>query len=113
MLISTPFRYKFSSVIWPSVMFPIRILFLLSFSASLFSSIDNLQILGILPFTSTSHFNIGSSIIKALNEAGHSVTVMSPYPRKHTKENYTDIDGSSILEGFKKGLFIQQCLWSM
>lgn len=87
-------------------MLPLRFLFLFTFSSNLYNFIDSLNILGILPFTSNSHFNIGYAIIKTLYEAGHNVTVISAYPRKQKMENFTDIDGSSILEVFKKSSYV-------
>lgn len=64
---------------------------------------DGLKVLGILPFGSTSHFTIGSSILKTLAKADHEVTVISPYPLKKPLKNYRDIDASSVLDLFQKG----------
>lgn len=77
--------------------------FLILSLSFIFDSIAGLKILGILPFPSNSHFNIGYAIVKTLHEAGHNVTVMSPYPRPQKLENFTDIDGSSILDSYKDG----------
>lgn len=70
--------------------------------ASVLLQVDGLKVLGVLPFSSKSHFAIGNSIVKSLLNAGHEVTVISPYPQKKKLENYRDIDVSSILEEFKK-----------
>lgn len=61
-----------------------------------------LKVLGVFPVISSSHFAIGSSIIKSLNSAGHEVTVVSPYPLKKPIKNYRDIDTSDLLAEFKK-----------
>jgi glucuronosyltransferase len=66
-------------------------------------SISGLKVLGVVPFGSTSHFKIGHSIVKTLANAGHDVTVISPYPQHNKIKNYRDVDCSSVLEKFKKG----------
>lgn len=59
------------------------------------------KVFSLIPFPSKSHFAIGRSIIDSLIEAGHEVTVMSPYPQKLPVDNYTDIDVSSFLDNGK------------
>lgn len=67
------------------------------------TSINALNILGIVPFGSNSHFAIGNSIIKTLHRSGHNVTIMSPYRQKEKLENFQEVDVSSVLEKFRKG----------
>lgn len=62
---------------------------------------SSLRILGILPFGSKSHFAIGHSILKTLKEAGHKLTVISPFPEKKSSNNYHDVNISRILERFQ------------
>jgi hypothetical protein len=76
-----------------------KIIFLL---LSLFVSIDGLKVLGVIPFASKSHHNIGSSIVKSLANAGHDVTLMSGYPTKGEK-NFKDIITKSIFKVFEGG----------
>lgn len=76
---------------------------ILLFLVFFISTSSGYKILGILPFCSNSHYNIGFSILKTLVDAGHEITAISPYPRKQPIKNYTDIDASSVLENFKKG----------
>lgn len=71
--------------------------------AAIAASINGLTILSVLPFGSKSHFAIGHAITKSLHNAGHEVTVISPYPQKKKLPNYHDIDVSSVLEQFDKG----------
>lgn len=66
-------------------------------------NIDAFKVLGILPFVSTSHHQIGSSILKSLTAAGHEVTVLSGYPLKKKEENYHDIKVTSIMEVLDRG----------
>lgn len=59
------------------------------------------EILGVLPFDSTSHFVVGETIMKSLAEFYHNVTVISPRPQKKKIELYNDIsiaDGTSNFE---------------
>lgn len=55
-----------------------------------------------LPFESKSHFTIGHAIVKSLQEAGHDLIVISPYPKKEKQENYREISTADILEEFQK-----------
>lgn len=72
---------------------------------SSFSSIYSLKVLGVLPFGSKSHFAIGSSIINTLHEAGHEVTVISPFPKKTPVPKYKDISIEDVMEKQEKGLY--------
>lgn len=65
--------------------------------------VDGLKVLGVVPFGSSSHFAIGSSILKTLAKADHEVTVISPYLQKKPLKNYRDVDASSVLDLFEKG----------
>lgn len=47
-----------------------------------FSIVENYRILGIFPTTAPSHFFLGSSLMKALAEAGHDVTIIAPFEEK-------------------------------
>lgn len=59
--------------------------------SAIFSLSYGLKVLGILPFFGKSHFAIGHSIVKSLHDAGHEITVWSPFPNKSPIANYTDI----------------------
>lgn len=64
--------------------------------------INGLKILAVLPFASKSHFAIGHSIAKALAEAGHELTVVSPHPQKKPIKNYKDISTEEFIDVFFK-----------
>lgn len=49
------------------------------------------EVLGVLPFDSTSHFKVGETIMKSLAEFFHNVTVISPRPQKKELNFYRDI----------------------
>ena len=49
------------------------------------------RILGVFPTQCKSHWIIGHSVMKTLAKAGHSVTIVSPFPLKTTIENYHDV----------------------
>lgn len=68
-----------------------------------FSSADGLRVLGFLPFGSTSHFAVGHAIVESLLEAGHEVTVVSPYPQKNSIKNYRDISAKDSVDKYQKG----------
>ena len=53
------------------------------------------QILGILPFETKSHFAIGESMMKALAEFFHNVTVVSPYPQNQELHFFKDVSIAS------------------
>lgn len=80
-----------------------KLLYVFAVFSSIVTLIQGFKVLGILPFGSKSHFAIGHSIVESLLNAGHSVTVISPYPQKKPIKNYTDIDVSPMLEAFKNG----------
>lgn len=50
-----------------------------------------LKILGIFPTHSRSHWSIGSSVAKGLVEAGHELTVITPFSTKNPPKNYKEI----------------------
>lgn len=71
--------------------------------SSIIQYVNSLKILCVLPTLGKSHWIIGSSIAKALAEANHEVTVISPFPLKSPVKNYRDIDLSGLFkvyEGF-------------
>ncbi|CAO1423146.1 unnamed protein product [Diamesa serratosioi] len=49
------------------------------------------RILGVFPTQCKSHWIIGHSVMKSLAKAGHSVTIISPFPLKTPIENYNDV----------------------
>lgn len=67
------------------------------------SKANGLKIFGVFPLGSKSHFSIGKSIVDALHDAKHDITVLSPFPLKKPKERYRDIDLSPVKEKFEKG----------
>ena len=59
---------------------------------SIWLSIANsYKILGIFPFGSKSHFAIGNGVMNSLLDAGHQITMVSPYPRNVKTLNWRDI----------------------
>ncbi|CAO1423125.1 unnamed protein product [Diamesa serratosioi] len=55
------------------------------------STTSSYKILGIFPFGSKSHFAIGKGVMKSLFDAGHEITMVSPYPRNIKIHNWRDI----------------------
>ncbi|XP_039443467.1 UDP-glycosyltransferase UGT5-like [Culex pipiens pallens] len=61
-------------------------------------SSEGAKILGILPTAGKSHYIIGAAYMKTLAEAGHEVTVISPFPLKNPPKHYRDIELTGMLE---------------
>ncbi|KAG5673615.1 hypothetical protein PVAND_003644 [Polypedilum vanderplanki] len=57
----------------------------------------------LIPFGSKSHFAIGNSILRTLQNAGHDVTVMTAFPSKKQEQNYREIKLTKIMEVFDRG----------
>ncbi|XP_070490971.1 UDP-glycosyltransferase UGT5-like [Chironomus tepperi] len=62
----------------------------------------SLKILGVFPTINKSHFAIGKGIVDALHDAGHDITVMSPFPQKKSKERYRDVEFAEVKEKSEK-----------
>ncbi|XP_070491097.1 UDP-glycosyltransferase UGT5-like [Chironomus tepperi] len=67
---------------------------------------NSLKILGVFPTISKSHFTIGQGIVDALHDAGHDITVMSPFPQKKPKERFRDVDFSEVRNKYQKEMNI-------
>lgn len=66
--------------------------------------LDGLKVLTIAPFNAKSHFTIAHAISKALLDAGHEITMLSPYPLKNNVKNYTDISIAETMKKLEKGI---------
>jgi len=60
-------------------------------------TINAAKILAITPIAAASHWNVMSSVLEVLLNRGHTITVVSPFPRKTPHENYTQIDVSKLV----------------
>jgi len=60
-------------------------------------TINAANILAITPIAAASHWNVMSSVLEVLLNRGHTITVVSPFPRKTPHENYTQIDVSKLV----------------
>ncbi|XP_072381848.1 UDP-glycosyltransferase UGT5-like isoform X2 [Diabrotica undecimpunctata] len=65
---------------------------------TLICSVHNYNILLISPMASPSHFILGNELGRGLVEAGHQVTVVSPYEDKNPLKGYKDV----VLTGLAK-----------
>lgn len=59
--------------------------------------IESAKILGVFPAPGKSHFFVGQSLMKALHEAGHEITFISPFTQKTSMKNWRDIETSELL----------------
>ncbi|XP_054272570.1 UDP-glycosyltransferase UGT5-like [Macrosteles quadrilineatus] len=57
---------------------------------------DSARILGLLPMWARSHHRFLQPVMRALAEAGHDVTVYSPFPLDNPPPNYTDVHLANI-----------------
>ncbi|VVC36213.1 UDP-glucuronosyl/UDP-glucosyltransferase [Cinara cedri] len=55
---------------------------------------DTARVLAVETMCGKSHWNFMSSVLRALTDAGHSVTVFTPFP-EGDRENYTELDTSA------------------
>lgn len=67
------------------------------------AKINGAKILGIFHLPSKSHHILGSTLLKALAERGHQVTMISPFPLKKPLKNYEDIHLSEMLHFKEEG----------
>ncbi|XP_030764390.1 UDP-glucuronosyltransferase 2C1-like isoform X1 [Sitophilus oryzae] len=64
---------------------------------------ESARILGVFPISSGSHYILDYKLMKGLADAGHDVTMITPFKQKNlpkTKGNYTEI----ILDGFEESM---------
>lgn len=66
----------------------------------LINNVQSAKILGVFPMTARSHYILGSSLMRALAEKGHDVTVISPFGEKTFPKNgsYRDIVLTGLAE---------------
>lgn len=60
-------------------------------SGCLTSSAERSRILGVFPFAPYSHYALGSSLMKALAEKGHDVTIITAHREKNPPKNYREV----------------------
>lgn len=76
---------------------------------------DGKKILGVYPLPWGSHYILGTKLLKGLAEAGHEVTMITPFPMKDVPKNWnwTEVVLDGIDDQFKgNGLrfHIPKCL---
>jgi hypothetical protein len=72
------------------------------------ASANAYKFLGVFPFGSKSHYAIGEATLKALNEAGHEVTMISVFELKKPLKNYNQIKVTDVMENMQLGELIEQ-----
>lgn len=58
---------------------------------------DTAQILALMPFAAKSHWNVIDAVLQTLVAGGHNVTVITPFSKKESVENYTEVDTSQLI----------------
>ncbi|KAF2881573.1 hypothetical protein ILUMI_24608, partial [Ignelater luminosus] len=84
----------------PVIIMKLKLLFLLL--VLVIVKTNGAKILAIFNFPSKSHHILGSTLLKALADRGHQVTMISPYPLKSPFKNYEDIDISEEMLRYKE-----------
>lgn len=64
---------------------------IVSLVCCLLGSVDSYKILGLFAFPSSSHYKIGSALMRGLAEKGHEITVIAAYEEKSPVANFTTI----------------------
>lgn len=75
--------------------------YLLAVLCTLHTCTNGYKILGVFPTMAKSHYITGSALMKGLAEAGHEVSVISPFPQSKPIKNYRDITVEGIVELMK------------
>lgn len=76
-------------------------IFIIALSITLASSY---KILGVFPVASKSHYAIGEATMRALNEAGHEVTMISVFEPKKPLSNYNQIKIPNLMDKLQNGM---------
>lgn len=61
------------------------------------------KVLGIFHTISKSHYIVGNALMKGLAEAGHEVTIISPFREKNPPKNYKEIYLDGLEEASRQG----------
>lgn len=64
---------------------------------------DSAKILAVFPVPAKSHYAIGEATMRALNEAGHEVTMISAFEPKKPMKNYRQITIENLIEAMAEG----------
>lgn len=73
-----------------------------AFDGLLILPVENARILAVETIACQSHWNFMDGILRALTDAGHHVTVFTPFPGGH-RTNYTEVDTSQEFPLVKGG----------
>ncbi|KAK3925715.1 UDP-glucosyltransferase 2 [Frankliniella fusca] len=66
------------------------------------------RVLGMFPFNGRSHNIMFKALMEALADRGHEVYMLSPFPQKKPRANYTDLDVSKQFPSLVNGLTYEQ-----
>ncbi|VVC35878.1 UDP-glucuronosyl/UDP-glucosyltransferase [Cinara cedri] len=58
---------------------------------------DAAQILALMPLAAKSHWNVVDAVLQTLVAGGHNVTAVTPFPKKKSIANYTEVDVSRLV----------------
>ncbi|XP_050522868.1 uncharacterized protein LOC126895255 [Daktulosphaira vitifoliae] len=93
---------------YESVFFMMFITTIIQILASLLGTINGANILGVFPVTSYSHWTVYESVMIALADRGHNVTVITSFPQKSLVKNLVEIDVSESFPSSSNKLSIDK-----
>lgn len=64
------------------------------------------KILGIFPTVTKSDYIAGSVLMKGLAEAGHKVTIISPFTQGRVSPNYREVNVNGLVDAVKGKLML-------
>lgn len=67
---------------------------------------NGLEVLTVFPMSSRSHYIVGHALARGLAEAGHEVTMISPFQQSKPIPNYKEIVLEGMLESLFKGMML-------
>lgn len=67
----------------------------------LLANVSSYKILGVFPFAASSHYIVGSALMKGLAEKGHDVTIISAYKEQSPIKNFKTIPIPEALEAME------------
>lgn len=67
----------------------------------LLANVSSYKILGVFPFAASSHYIVGSALMKGLAEKGHDVTIIAAFKEKSPIKNFKTVLIPEALEAME------------
>lgn len=86
------------------------LVFAVTIAATFRNEADAYKILSIFPNYARSHWIVGNALMKGLADAGHEVTIISPFLEKNPPKNYRQIELDELIKETFQG---KKLTWPM